>query len=107
MTRFVRATRWVALGWALVALAVVVAAYPDVNQDARGVVVAATVVAVGAAIGASIALAYGRVALGGLGLLASAAAPTFGAAALNLIPVLCGLALLISTKGSGRVRSAS
>jgi hypothetical protein len=107
MDRLVRIARWFSVAWALAALALATSGYSEVNDDARGLVLTATIISVVAAVGASVALSRGRVALGGVGLLLSAAAPTFGAAALNLLPIGFGLALIAVAMNGSRARSAT
>jgi hypothetical protein len=53
-----------------------------------------------------VVLSRNRAALGGIGLLISAAAPTFGAAALNLVPIAFGVALLAAALSSSRAPTA-
>lgn len=83
------------LVWGLVGGAVALYGFGSTNADARLLVVAATLAGVGCAVAAALLLSRGRSRAAGLSLMASAVIPTWGAAALNLIPLVAGLALLL------------
>ncbi len=81
--------------WMLIIALVGVAALPNVNSDAQVFVVGAIVTTTVAAAVAGWAIRVGRSRLGGGLLVVSVAAPTFGAAAANLLPLVVGLVLVV------------
>lgn len=105
MTGVARVGRVIGISWAAVALVISISAFPEVNSDARGIVVAATALSVVAAVTASVALSHGRLVLGGVGLAVSSVAPTFAAAALNLVPLGFGVVLVVTAAKARRTRT--
>jgi hypothetical protein len=82
--------------WAVMGASVALAALPNVNEDARLVVALASVAFPLCALGAAAALGRQRDRLAGLLLLLSVATPTYFAYALNVVPLIVGVALLVS-----------
>ncbi len=84
------------MGWAGFVVVFGLAIRSDVNDDARVLVMGATVLAVVAALTTVVAIDRGRPMLaGGALVVAGIAAPTFAAVWFDLLPVGVGLALLV------------
>jgi hypothetical protein len=100
------------LAWAVVGAAVALSAIPSVNDDARVLVVLASVIFPLCAVAAAVMLDRRRDHIAGLLLVVSAATPTYFAYPLNLPALVVGLSLLTSpalivgrrlcTTGSGK-----
>ena len=85
--------------WAVMGASVALAALPNVNEDARVAVALASVAFPLCALGAAVALGRHRDRFAGLLLLLSVATPTYFAYALNVVPLIVGLALMLSPQG--------
>ena len=85
--------------WAVTGALVALAALPNVNDDARVAVALASVALPLCALGAAVALGRHRDRFAGLLLLLSVATPTYFAYALNVVPLIVGLALMLSPQG--------
>lgn len=68
---------------------------PTVNDDARSLVIGATVVGGAAGLASAFLVRHGPTRLAGVLVIVSAVTPTYAAAVLNLIPIVLGLALLL------------
>lgn len=81
---------------------IAIASIPYVNRDAIGLVVLATLVGTASGLASAYLLLRGHSRVAGFFLIVSSATPTYGAAALNLLPLGAGLYLLLS--GRPRLR---
>lgn len=80
--------------WAALGLAIALAGFVAVNDDARVLVLTATTLGVGAAASAARLILLDRYRWAGLCLVVSVVTPTWGAAAVNLVPLVAGLVLI-------------
>lgn len=93
------------LVWAAAGGAIAAGGFSDVTADARPLLFVISVLGPCAALAAASAFAIGRDRLAGLCLIAKAiVTPTYAAAALNLVPLVAGLAWLVRSVRSQRTR---
>jgi hypothetical protein len=96
------------IAWAVIGAALALAAIPKVNDDAKMLVGLASVAFPLCALGAAVALDRRRDRLAGALLMISVATPTYFFFPLNLVPLLVGVALLVSpARTLGDRRSAT
>lgn len=101
------AVRWVAIVWVALALPLVGASLPDVNQDARLLVVLAASTAVASTMLAIWSAHTDHVRRSGWYLvIGGAAMPTFAFVWINLVPIAIGLIVAAGFRNSGSSRSA-
>ncbi|MEJ7561452.1 MAG: hypothetical protein WKF45_02880 [Ilumatobacteraceae bacterium] len=86
------------LVWAVAAAAISMFFFRETNDDARLIVGAMSIAGPVAAAGAAVALAGTRDRLAGVLLLASATTPTYGAWAVNVLPMIVGALLMVGPR---------
>jgi hypothetical protein len=105
MTRLDRFARGLAMVWAGFVLGAVLLSRSEVNPDSRLLVAMAAAAAITACVVALIALALRRSGLaGGALVVAALVAPTFAAAALNLVPLVTGALLFLRRRRTVQAR---
>jgi len=89
------------LGWAVIGATIALSSLPDVNANARGIVVAATLIGVAAAVAAAETYRRGRPVPAIVLLAMSLMVPTFFAWALSLLPLVAIVAVARSMRRTG------
>ena len=95
-----RCLQWYAAAWAGFGFATVIAVMDDVNADAVVIVIAVAIISSTAALAAVALLGHCRDRAAGASLLLSSAMPTFLWYPLNFVSLVCGTALLLTTRSS-------
>jgi hypothetical protein len=101
------AAAWTAAALTVALSAIAIAGLSQVTADGKPFVVGATVIATAAGLGAARLVANGRSRTGGLMLLVVLVMPTYAAAALNLLPALVGVVLVVDSLRRGGLFGSS
>jgi Kef-type K+ transport system membrane component KefB len=95
--RLLAAIPVIAIVWAVLGFVLAMSALGSVNPDARVVALVLSIVGPLAALVAAVAIRLGRRFTGAIGLLLSVVTPTYFAWAVNLVPIVLAVALLLLT----------
>ena len=93
-----RCLQWYAAAWAGFGFATVIAVIDDVNADAVLIVIAVGIMSSTAPLAAVALIGHCRDRAAGASLLLSSAMPTFLWYPLNIVSLVCGTALLLTTR---------